>query len=70
VLVPDGFLGSALPVPHPTAGPLYVKLRDNPSVINPTTLETQQLPAPPSDVTRARSRAPASPADGNPPAPP
>jgi len=79
VLVPDGFLGSALPVPHPTAGPLYVKLRDNPSVINPTTLEMQQLPAAPSDLTRARALAPASapglgptpaPAEGNPTTPP
>jgi hypothetical protein len=59
VQVPDGFLGSALPVPHPTLGALYVKLRDNPSVVNPTTLEAQQLPVPPSDVTRARALAPA-----------
>jgi hypothetical protein len=73
VLVPDGFLGSALPVPHPAAGPLYVKLRDNPSVINPTTLEMQQLPASPNDSTRARSRAPALPAvpaEGTPTTPP
>jgi hypothetical protein len=73
VQVPDGFLGSALPVPHPTAGPLYVKLRDNPSVINPTTLEMQQLPASPSDLTRARALAPTSPttpAEGNPLTPP
>jgi hypothetical protein len=55
VQVPDGFLGSALPVPHPTAGPLYVKLRDNPSVINPTTLEAQQLPGSPGDLSRARA---------------
>jgi hypothetical protein len=53
VLVPDGFLGSALPVPHPTAGPLYVKLRDDPSVINPTTLEAQQLPASANEIARA-----------------
>jgi hypothetical protein len=73
VQVPEGFLGSALPVPHPTAGPLYVKLRDNPSVINPTTLETQQLPASPSELSRARALAPAlpaTPAEGNPPTPP
>jgi hypothetical protein len=73
VQVPDGFLGSALPVPHPIAGPLYVKLRDNPSVINPTTLEMQQLPASPSDLTRARALAPAlppTPAEGNPATPP
>jgi len=73
VQVPDGFLGSALPVPHPAAGPLYVKLRDNPSVINATTLDMQQLPASPGDLTRARALAPApapAPADGNPPTPP
>jgi hypothetical protein len=61
VQVPDGFLGSALPVPHPTAGPLYVKLRDDSSVINPTTLETLQLPASPGDLARASARLPAVP---------
>jgi hypothetical protein len=70
VQVPDGFLGSALPVPHPTLGALYVKLRDNPSVINPTTLQTQQLPAPPSDVVRARALAPALPPSPLPATPP
>jgi len=54
VPVPDGFLGSALPVPHPTAGPLYIKLRDNPQVVNPTLLTVQQLP--PDDAGRAESR--------------
>jgi hypothetical protein len=51
VQVPDGFLGAALPVPHPTNGVLYVKLRDDPTVINPTTVETQQLPASANDLT-------------------
>ncbi len=55
VRVPDGFLGSALPVPHPAAGSLYVKLRDDPSVINPATLETQQLPPSPNDQARSRA---------------
>ncbi len=50
VSVPDGFLGDALPVPHPTAGPLYIKLRDNPQIINPTLLTVQQLPAPAADA--------------------
>ena len=62
VQVPDGFLGSALPVPHPAGGPLYVKLRDNPSVINPTTLEMQQMPASPKDLARSSIRQPALPA--------
>jgi hypothetical protein len=53
--VPDGFLGSALPVPHPVSGPLYVKLRDAPTVINPATLEAQQLPPSPNDQVRARA---------------
>jgi len=56
VAVPDGFLGSALPVPHPTAGPLYIRLRDNPQVINPTTLTAQQLPMPPDDSGRTEAR--------------
>ncbi len=59
VPVPNGFLGSALPVPHPTAGPLYVKLRDNPSVINSTTLAMQQLPVSPGELEHAGTRQPA-----------
>jgi hypothetical protein len=43
VRVPEGFLGSALPVPHPAAGPLYVRLRDDPAVSNLTLLDTQLL---------------------------
>ena len=65
VRVPDGFLGSALPVPHPAAGALYVKLRDDPSVINPATLEAQQLPPSPNDQARARA-VQAAPATGAP----
>jgi hypothetical protein len=57
--VPDGFLGSALPVPHPAAGPLYLKLRDDPAVINPTTLETRQLAPSPEDLSRSSARQPA-----------
>jgi hypothetical protein len=74
--VPDGFLGSAMPVPHPAAGTLYVKLRDDPSVINPTTLGTQQLSTSPNDLERASSRQPAVRSDSSsapvpqPPAPP
>jgi hypothetical protein len=56
VQVPDGFLGIAMPVPHPVAGPLYVKLRDNPAVINSTTLETKMLPPPADDSGRASAR--------------
>jgi hypothetical protein len=56
VSVPDGFLGAALPVPHPTTGPLYIKLRDNPQVINPTLLTVQQLPPPADDAGRTEAR--------------
>jgi hypothetical protein len=56
VTVPEGFLGSALPVPHPTAGPLYVKLRDNPQVVNPTLLTMQQLPVAADDAGRNAAR--------------
>jgi len=34
VAVSDGFAGSVLNVPHPAKGILYVKLRDNPAVVN------------------------------------
>jgi hypothetical protein len=34
VQVPEGFAGYTLAVPHPTAGRLYLKLHDDPSVIN------------------------------------
>jgi hypothetical protein len=57
VQVPDGFPGSALPVPHPaTVGRLYVKLRDDPSVINPAFLEEQQLAPSPEELARAAAR--------------
>jgi hypothetical protein len=56
VKVPDGFLGSALPVPHPKTGSLYVKLRDDPSVVNMTSLTTQEIPASPDEAARANAR--------------
>jgi hypothetical protein len=39
--VPEGFPGQALPVPHPGADGLAVKLRDNPSVIHVVDLTAQ-----------------------------
>lgn len=56
VQVPDGFLGSALPVPPPVEGPIYVKLRDDPSVINRATLTAEQLPTSPEDLARSDAR--------------
>jgi len=46
VQVPDGFPGNTFPVPHPTGGQLYVKLRDDPTVVNQVTLQAQQQPVP------------------------
>ncbi len=53
VQVPDSFPGYALPVPHPAGGQLYVKLRDDPSVINLASLDAQQLPPSADEVARA-----------------
>lgn len=62
VQVPDGFPGYALPVPHPTDGKLYLRLRDDPSVINMASIEVHQLPPSPrptvdSDKPRSRQAA-------------
>lgn len=66
VQVSDGFPGASLPVPHPANGRLYLRLRDEPSVVNAVTLETQPLP-PPDQLSRA---APTTPASDPPPAGP
>ncbi len=54
--VPDGFPGYALPVPHPTDGQLYVRLRDDPSVINLAALGVEHLPSSPAEAARAAVR--------------
>jgi hypothetical protein len=56
VKVPDGFLGSALPVPHPADGTLFVKLRDDPAVVNPTSITAQDIPSTPDESARAAVR--------------
>ena len=56
VQVPDGFPGYALPVPHPATGVLYVKLRDDPSVVNSAALGVQQLTPSAEDASRAPAR--------------
>jgi hypothetical protein len=45
VRVPDGFTESVLHVPHPQDGKLYLKLRDDPSVINRAVLAVTVKPA-------------------------
>jgi hypothetical protein len=56
VEVPDGFPGYTLPVPRPTAGQLYVRLRDDPSVVNQAVLVAQELPPSPEEAARAAAR--------------
>jgi len=55
VQVPDGFPGYVLPVPHPEGGQLYVKLRDDPSVVNQVTLAAERLPPPPGEPQHPRA---------------
>jgi hypothetical protein len=57
VEVPDGFPGYVLPVPHPEGGQLYLKLRDDPSVVNQVTLATEKLPPPPGEAPHHATRA-------------
>ncbi len=66
VKVPDGFLGSALPVPHPKSGTLFVKLRDDPSVVNATSLTAQEIPPSPDEAARTEVRSSALPATNQP----
>jgi len=47
VQVPEGFPGDTLSVPHPAAGVLYFKLRDDPAVINLAALNVEELKASP-----------------------
>ncbi len=48
VQVPEGFPGYALSVPPPVNGQLYVKLHDDPAVVNPVVFPASELPPPPS----------------------
>ena len=56
VQVPDGFPGYTMPVPHPTDGNLYAKLRDDPAVVNSTGLGAQALPPSSDEAARAPER--------------
>ncbi len=66
VRVPDGYPGRALPVPHPTNGRLFVRLRDAPDIVNAAVLAVSPLPVPAdgtastSDPARAGSPPPTS----------
>ncbi len=45
VTVQPDFTGNEIPVPHPATGTLYLKLRDDPAVVQILTLQVEQLPA-------------------------
>jgi hypothetical protein len=62
--VPDGFPGYSLPVPHPINDVLYVKLRDDPTVVSRATLSARQIPPSAEESTRAADRQAAAPAQG------
>ena len=57
IQVPEGFPGYVLTVPHPTGGQLYVKLHDDPSVVNPEVFPSEALPPPPCSASAASSKA-------------
>jgi hypothetical protein len=61
VRVPDGFPGSTLPVPHLTEGQLYVRLRDDPTVLSTAKLTPQILSPSADELARADMRHAASP---------
>ncbi len=71
VQVPDGFPGYALPVPHPKDGQLFVKLRDDPGVVNLASVDTRELPPTQQEEERAsvRHAAASPPASAPPPKP-
>jgi hypothetical protein len=58
--VPAGFPGRALPVPRPSEKGLYLKLRDDPSVVNIAALVPEQLPAAPTEAAPTAASAPAA----------
>lgn len=70
VQVSEGFPGYVLPVPRPVAGQLYVKLHDDPSVVNLVVFpaEAQARPAAPAaaDSSSSAPNSPASPVSNSP----
>ena len=63
--VPEGFPGYVLPVPHPIGGQLYVKLHDDPSIVNSVVFPTEGLPSSAAATSAASQKAPAP--SSNPP---
>ena len=63
--VPDGFTGTSLSVPHPSASTLFLRLRDDPQPIDSAVLPS---PAPPPSPSHSRSHASAATAQARGPA--
>jgi hypothetical protein len=55
IQVPEGFPGYILTVPHPIGGQLYVKLHDDPSVVNSEVFPSEAMPPPPCSAPAASS---------------
>ncbi len=53
VKVPDGFLGNSIDVPRPAGEQIYLKLRDDPAVINPVSLGVRRDPPAPESANSA-----------------
>ncbi len=72
IQVPEGFTGYFLSVPHPTNGQLYVKLHDDPSVVNSITFPALVQPPPtatPATPSITAAQTPNSPSTGSPSTP-
>ncbi len=79
--VPDGFTETVLRIPHPKEGKLYVKLRDDPAIVNIAVLDVKMprsasidgpvplAPAGPAPAAAAAPAAPVGPAAAAPAAP-
>lgn len=68
IQVPEGFPGYVLPVPHPVGGQLYVKLHDDPSIVDSAVFPAKGLPPSSARTISATSQKPQAPSS-NPPAP-
>jgi hypothetical protein len=52
ITVPDGYTGTTLSLPHPTANTLFLRLRDDPAPV-----DSAIFPAPPSTAVRVHHNA-------------
>jgi len=68
--VPHGFTDSTMLVPRPVDGRLYLKLRDDPSLISAVSLPVQTLPPTPEEQAQAEAKAKRDAESAPPPAAP